>query len=112
MQLLVPLLNRSVFQFNNEDKSEVYRVHAYGFTLGHAFYRNFSKYLFSHRATENEHELNLFSTERFSLFELKFVPFLVVMPSVEGFHIVELDGDKMFCTRLFQQGIESGEISQ
>lgn len=104
MQLLLPLLNRSLFEF--ADKENSYRVCSYGLTLGHAFYRNFSKYLWIKGETNNEDKLNMIATERFDVLQLKFVPFLVILnKQKDDLDIVEFDGDKIFCTEAFQKNV-------
>lgn len=98
MKLLLPLISRSVFMYKTNDG--VYTTQEYGFTMGHALYKNFSNYLsIKHKGDD---KLVLMGSERFSVFDLSFIPFMVIMPKENDFDIVEIDDKKLYCTKDFK----------
>ena len=99
MKLLLPFLNRSVFMFANDN--ETYTIKAYGFTMGHALYKNFANYLLVKQETNGVDLMTLMATERFSVFEWSFIPFFVIMPKENDFDLVEYDDNKIYCTKSF-----------
>jgi hypothetical protein len=99
MKLLLPLLNKSVFMFTNDE--ETYTINAYGFTMGHALYKNFANYLLVKKETDCADRMPLMATERFSVFDWKFIPFFVIMPKEDDFDLVECDDNKIYCSKSF-----------